>query len=211
VPTLLLTAAGSPAPLPCRSISSADEHMAGYPGTLIRAPRDSRSCWRPGLCSGIGAFLPVLFLVRFVQTRTLTPFAGSTGIVAGLACLAYLALRRSQAPLRPSSSRTRYPWLVIALVFLLPTPQASAFIGFEFPGDVAAILGGVADSAGYLTGRRGLEGLLHGFSSRFPVIRRLDKHRESARAYRRTVRDANRMADIRDFASTSPMRGSLLR
>jgi hypothetical protein len=33
---------------------------------------------------------------------------------------------------------------VIALVFLLPALEASAFIGFEFPGDVAAILGGVA-------------------------------------------------------------------
>ena len=35
-------------------------------------------------------------------------------------------------------------WLVIALVFLRPALEASAFIGFGFPGEVAVILGGVA-------------------------------------------------------------------
>jgi membrane protein DedA with SNARE-associated domain len=108
-----------------------------------------------------------------------------------------------------SSRRTRYPWLVIALMFLRPALEASAFIGFVFPGDVAVIVGGVAawrgtvplravitaavavavDSAGYLIGRRWEEAA--GSSGRFPVIRHpLDKHLESARAYRRTVRDA---------------------
>jgi membrane-associated protein len=110
-----------------------------------------------------------------------------------------------------SSRRTRYPRLVIALVFLRPALEASAFIGFVFPGDVAVIVGGVAawrgtvplwavitaavavavDSAGYLIGRMWGEGLLHGSSGWFPVIDgHLDKRLESARAYRRTVKGA---------------------
>jgi undecaprenyl-diphosphatase len=44
------------------------------------------------LCSGIGAYLSVRFLVRYFQTRTLTPFAIYC-TVAGLASLAYLTLR----------------------------------------------------------------------------------------------------------------------
>lgn len=95
---------------------------------------------------------------------------------------------------------------MLALVFLIPALEASAFVGFVFPGEVAVILGGVAawrgtvplwaviaaavagavigDSAGYLIGRRWGEGLLHGTIGRLPVIRRrLDKHLESARAY----------------------------
>ncbi|HUZ56919.1 MAG TPA: bifunctional DedA family/phosphatase PAP2 family protein [Streptosporangiaceae bacterium] len=102
-------------------------------------------------------------------------------------------------------------WLVIALVFLVPALEASAFVGFVFPGEVAVILGGVAawrgtvplwavitaavagavigDSAGYLIGRRWGEGLLHGTIGRLPVIRRrLDRHLESARAYVRRRR-----------------------
>lgn len=97
-------------------------------------------------------------------------------------------------------------WLVLALVFLLPALEASAFIGFVFPGEIAVILGGVAawrgtvplwavitaavagaiagDSAGYLIGRRWGEGLLYGTIGRLPVIRRhLARHLESARAY----------------------------
>ena len=102
-------------------------------------------------------------------------------------------------------------WLVLALVFLVPALEASAFVGFVFPGEVAVILGGVAawrgtvplwaviaagvagavigDSAGYLIGRRWGEGLLHGTIGRLPVIRRrLDRHLESARAYVRRRR-----------------------
>jgi membrane protein DedA with SNARE-associated domain len=97
-------------------------------------------------------------------------------------------------------------WLVLALVFLLPALEASAFVGFVFPGEIAVILGGVAawrgtvplwavitaavagavigDSAGYVIGRRFGERLLHGTIGRLPVIRRhLDKHLELARAY----------------------------
>ncbi len=95
---------------------------------------------------------------------------------------------------------------MLALVFLLPALEASAFIGFVFPGEIAVILGGVAagrgtvplwavitaavagavigDSVGYLIGRRSGERLLHGTIGRLPVIRRhLDRHLESARAY----------------------------
>jgi undecaprenyl-diphosphatase len=43
------------------------------------------------LCSGVGAYLSVRFLVRYFQTRTLTPFAIYC-TVAGLASLAYLTL-----------------------------------------------------------------------------------------------------------------------
>lgn len=100
---------------------------------------------------------------------------------------------------------------MLVLVFLVPALEASAFVGFVFPGEVALILGGVAawrgtvplwaviaagvagavigDSAGYLIGRRWGEGLLHGTIGRLPVIRRrLDKHLESARAYVRRRR-----------------------
>jgi len=102
-------------------------------------------------------------------------------------------------------------WLVLALVFLLPALEASAFVGLVFPGEVAVILGGVAasrgivplwaviaaavagavigDSAGYLIGRRWGERLLTGTIGRLPVIRRrLGKHLESARAYVRRRR-----------------------
>jgi undecaprenyl-diphosphatase len=41
--------------------------------------------------SGIGAYLAVRFLLRFLRTRTLTPF-GVYCLVAGLASVAYLGL-----------------------------------------------------------------------------------------------------------------------
>jgi membrane protein DedA with SNARE-associated domain len=97
-------------------------------------------------------------------------------------------------------------WLVLSLVFLFPALEASAFVGFVFPGEVAVILGGVVasrgtvplwavivaavsgaiigDSIGYLIGRRWGEGLLTWTIGRVPLIRRyLDKHLETARAY----------------------------
>jgi undecaprenyl-diphosphatase len=43
------------------------------------------------LVSGIGAYLAVRFLVRYFETRTLTPFAIHCTI-AGLASAAYLSL-----------------------------------------------------------------------------------------------------------------------
>jgi undecaprenyl-diphosphatase len=42
--------------------------------------------------SGIGAYLAVRFLLRYLRTRTLTPF-GVYCVIAGVACLAYLGLR----------------------------------------------------------------------------------------------------------------------
>src|SRR5438874_3682988 len=97
-------------------------------------------------------------------------------------------------------------WLVLALVFAFPALEASAFVGFVFPGEIAVILGGVVasqgrvplwaviaaavsgaiigDSIGYLIGRRWGTHLLHGTLGRLPVIRtHLDKHLDSARAY----------------------------
>src|SRR6266487_3071557 len=97
-------------------------------------------------------------------------------------------------------------WLVLALVFAFPALEASAFVGFVFPGEIAVILGGVAasrgtvplwaviaaavagaiigDSAGYLIGRHWGTDLLHGTLGRLPVIRtHLDKHLDTARAY----------------------------
>src|SRR5260370_28204813 len=96
-------------------------------------------------------------------------------------------------------------WLVLALVFAFPALEASAFVGFVFPGEVAVILGGVAawrgtvplwaviaaavagavlgDSAGYLIGRRWGDRLLHGTIGRLPVSRpRLARHRDCAPA-----------------------------
>ena len=32
-------------------------------------------------------------------------------------------------------------WLVLALVFAFPALEASAFVGFVFPGEIAVILG----------------------------------------------------------------------
>jgi membrane protein DedA with SNARE-associated domain/membrane-associated phospholipid phosphatase len=105
------------------------------------------------------------------------------------------------------------PWLVLALVFAFPALEASAFVGFVVPGEVAVILGGVAasrgtvplwavcvaavtgaiagDSIGYVVGRRWGNHLLRGTVGRLPIIRRhLDEHLETARAYVRRRKGA---------------------
>lgn len=97
-------------------------------------------------------------------------------------------------------------WLVLSLVFLFPALEASAFVGFVFPGEIAVILGGVVasqgrvplwavivaavsgaiigDSVGYLIGQRWGRSLLHGTVGRLPLIKReLDKHLDKAQAY----------------------------
>jgi hypothetical protein len=90
-------------------------------GRLARASA-ARYWLARSLCSGIGAFLAVRFLVRYFQTRTLTPFAGSTG------------QSRARQPRLPhaemitgtaasSSRRTRYPHSPCTLMLLWP--QAS--------------------------------------------------------------------------------------
>ena len=41
-------------------------------------------------------------------------------------------------------------WIALLLVFALPALEASAFVGFVFPGEIAVILGGVIASEGEL-------------------------------------------------------------
>lgn len=102
-------------------------------------------------------------------------------------------------------------WLVLSLVFLFPALEASAFVGFVFPGEIAVILGGVVasqgrvplwaviaaavsgaiigDSIGYLVGRRWGVQLLQGTLGRLPLIHTfLDRHLDSARDYVRRRR-----------------------
>jgi membrane protein DedA with SNARE-associated domain/membrane-associated phospholipid phosphatase len=102
-------------------------------------------------------------------------------------------------------------WLVLALVFACPALEASAFLGFVFPGEIAVLLGGVVasqgrvslgwviaaavsgaiigDSVGYFVGQRWGTHLLHGTIGKLPIIRNhLHKHLESAQAYVRRRR-----------------------
>jgi undecaprenyl-diphosphatase len=96
-------------------------------------------------------------------------------------------------------------------VFAVPALEASAFLGFVFPGELAVLLGGVlayqhrvslpaailaavagaivGDTAGYFIGRRWGRGLLHGTLGRLPLIRRhLDDSLDKAREYVRRRR-----------------------
>jgi membrane-associated protein len=41
-------------------------------------------------------------------------------------------------------------WLVVLVVFVLPALEASAFVGFVFPGETALLIGGVVASQGHL-------------------------------------------------------------
>jgi undecaprenyl-diphosphatase len=99
-------------------------------------------------------------------------------------------------------------WVAIAIVFLVPALEASAFLGFVFPGEIAVILGGVlaydgrvplsgvivaavvgaivGDTIGYFIGRRWGHQILRSVGRRVPFLRRrIDEHLESARAYLR--------------------------
>ncbi len=94
----------------------------------------------------------------------------------------------------------------LALVFLLPALEASAFVGFVFPGEIAILLGGVlashgtiplpaamaaailgaflGDMAGYFVGNRWGRQILHGSIGRLPIIRHeLHKYLNSAEAF----------------------------
>lgn len=96
----------------------------------------------------------------------------------------------------------------LAIVFLVPALESSAFLGFVFPGEIAVILGGVlafngrvplpavivaavagaiiGDTIGYFVGRRWGRQLLRGVGLRVPFLhRRIDAHLESAQAYLR--------------------------
>ncbi|MDP9241756.1 MAG: bifunctional DedA family/phosphatase PAP2 family protein [Actinomycetota bacterium] len=97
-------------------------------------------------------------------------------------------------------------WVALAIVFLLPALEASAFLGFLFPGEIAVILGGVlafegrisltsailaavlgafiGDNVGYFVGKRWGHQILRGIGKRIPFLKhRVDEHLETARAY----------------------------
>ncbi|GAC1361850.1 MAG: hypothetical protein NVSMB32_01450 [Actinomycetota bacterium] len=97
-------------------------------------------------------------------------------------------------------------WVALVIIFAVPALEASAFLGFLFPGEIAVLLGGVlayqgrvslaaamvaaaagavvGDSVGYFIGRRWGRSLLHGTLGRLPLIRKhLDRHLDSAEAY----------------------------
>jgi membrane protein DedA with SNARE-associated domain/membrane-associated phospholipid phosphatase len=99
-------------------------------------------------------------------------------------------------------------WFALAVVFLVPALESSAFLGFVFPGEIAVILGGVlafngrvsllavmvaavagaivGDTIGYFVGRRWGRRILRGVGRRVPFLRRrIDEHLESAQAYLR--------------------------
>lgn len=91
-------------------------------------------------------------------------------------------------------------WAAVAVVFLLPALESSAFVGFIFPGEIAVLLGGVlasqqrislpavlaaaiagaiiGDSIGYEVGKRWGRRMLHGTIGRFV------KHEHLGRAER---------------------------
>lgn len=96
--------------------------------------------------------------------------------------------------------------LALAIVFAATALEASAFIGFLFPGEIAVLLGGVlafqgrvplpavivaavagaiiGDSIGYYVGRRWGHRMLRSVGTRVPFLRRrVDEHLESAKAY----------------------------
>jgi len=88
-------------------------------------------------------------------------------------------------------------WFALLVVFLLPALEASVFIGFLFPGEIAVILGGVlafqhridlnaaifvaisgaiiGDSIGYAVGRRWGRHMLQGSLGRFVKSHHLDQ------------------------------------
>src|SRR5439155_1436610 len=102
-------------------------------------------------------------------------------------------------------------WAALAIVFLVPALEASAFVGFIFPGEIAVVLGGVlafehritlpgalaaavlgavlGDTVGYLVGHRWGRRLLHGTIGRLPVVReRLARSLDRAQGYVRRRR-----------------------
>ena len=92
-------------------------------------------------------------------------------------------------------------WLAVGFVFLLPAAEASVFLGFVFPGELAVILGGVlafqgrtvlwvvllaaiagaitGDSIGYFVGRRWGQSVLDSTLGRFVK----DHHLERGKSY----------------------------
>ncbi len=97
-------------------------------------------------------------------------------------------------------------WAALAIVFALPALEASAFVGFVFPGEIAVLLGGVlafehrislpaaiiaavagaitGDAVGYFIGRLWGRRLLRGTVGKLPVIRHhLEESLDKAQAY----------------------------
>jgi membrane-associated protein len=97
------------------------------------------------------------------------------------------------------------PWLALALVFLLPALEASAFVGVLLPGEIGVILGGVlanqhklalaavlvagiagaiiGDSVGYWVGKRYGERLLSKIPNRILKPEHLERAEESVRRF----------------------------
>ena len=95
--------------------------------------------------------------------------------------------------------------VALTVVFLVPALEASVFLGFVFPGEIAVLLGGVlasngrvpltgvivaacagaviGDMIGYFVGRRWGHQILRGIGRRTPFLRhRIDAHLDSARS-----------------------------
>ncbi len=97
------------------------------------------------------------------------------------------------------------PWLALALVFLLPAVEASAFLGVIIPGEIGVILGGVlanqhklplvavliagilgaviGDTVGYWVGHRWGETLLRKIPNRVLKPEHIDAAEESIRKF----------------------------
>jgi membrane protein DedA with SNARE-associated domain len=96
-------------------------------------------------------------------------------------------------------------WIALTVVFLVPALEASMFLGFVFPGEIAVLLGGVlasdgrapltgvivaaiagaviGDMVGYFVGRRWGHQILRAVGRRLPFLRhRVDDHLERARS-----------------------------
>src|SRR5919201_3800563 len=101
-----------------------------------------------------------------------------------------------------------HSWAALAIVFALPALEASAFVGFVFPGEIAVLLGGVlayqgrvslgaalgaailgaviGDSAGYLIVREWGRTILRGTIGKLPIIRKhVDRNLDRAEEYLR--------------------------
>ena len=97
-------------------------------------------------------------------------------------------------------------FVALAIVFAVPALEASAFLGFFFPGEIAVLLGGVlafegqvplgsvivaavagaiiGDTIGYFIGRRWGRRILRSIGTRLPFLRhRVDEHLDRAEAY----------------------------
>jgi undecaprenyl-diphosphatase len=111
-------------------------------------------------------------------------------------------------PLASISGRilSLHGWVALAIVFAVPALEASAFLGFLFPGEIAILLGGVlayqgqvplasvivaavagaviGDTIGYFVGRRWGRRILRSIGAKLPFIRhRIEEHLDGAEAY----------------------------